>query len=250
MSQLEILLRVLLSVAAGGVIGLERQTRHRPAGFRTHILVCLGAATVMILSELLFDKFHAQYGIDTDPSRLAAQVISGIGFLGAGTIIHFGANVKGLTTAASLWAVAAVGLVIGAGFYFLAGAVTAVMLFALIVFTRISKRMDGESDISEIVITLENKPKIIGHINLILAKNEAKIVDMVYSNPTADADGIENGDIEDDGEITIAISLRLPSAESLGEITRAIRLLKGVLDVHEVKQARPLKKKRGKTEAD
>lgn len=102
-------------MAFGGVIGIEREIGNRPAGFRTHTLVCMGSALAMMTSEFLFNKYGALTKMD--PARLGAQVISGIGFLGAGTIIKDGSHVRGLTTAASLWVVACIGLAIGAGFY-------------------------------------------------------------------------------------------------------------------------------------
>ena len=112
--ELEILVRLLLAVLLGGFIGYEREHTNRPAGFRTHILVCAGAALVMATSEYLVRRYSISA---VDPARLGAQVISGIGFLGAGTIIRDGVNVRGLTTAASLWAVSCVGIAVGCGFY-------------------------------------------------------------------------------------------------------------------------------------
>jgi Uncharacterized membrane protein len=110
---LSIIARILLSVIIGGALGFERGRKRHPAGFRTYILVCLGATLVMMTNQYVFNTFHTG-----DVSRLGAQVISGIGFLGAGTIIITGRNqVKGLTTAAGLWASACVGLAIGIGFY-------------------------------------------------------------------------------------------------------------------------------------
>ncbi len=110
---LSIIIRVLLSVIIGGALGFERERKRHPAGFRTYILVCLGAALVMMTNQYIFETFHTG-----DVSRLGAQVISGIGFLGAGTIIITGRNqVRGLTTAAGLWAAACLGLAIGIGFY-------------------------------------------------------------------------------------------------------------------------------------
>lgn len=108
-----ILLRIFLAIIVGGVIGMERGRKHRPAGLRTYILVCLGACLVMMTNQFVYDEFNA-----SDPVRLGAQVISGIGFLGAGTIVLTGkSQIKGLTTAASLWAAACGGLAIGIGFY-------------------------------------------------------------------------------------------------------------------------------------
>ena len=108
-----IVFRIILAIIVGGVIGMERGRKHRPAGLRTYILVCLGAALVMMTNQFVYVEFNA-----SDPVRLGAQVISGIGFLGAGTIVLTGkSQIKGLTTAASLWAAACIGLGIGIGFY-------------------------------------------------------------------------------------------------------------------------------------
>ncbi|MEG0753465.1 MAG: MgtC/SapB family protein [Angelakisella sp.] len=112
-NMITICLRMGLAVICGGVIGLERGRKGRPAGFRTHILVCLGAALAMMTNQYIVETFGT-----SDPARLGAQVISGIGFLGAGTIIVTGRHqVKGLTTAAGLWASACMGLALGIGFY-------------------------------------------------------------------------------------------------------------------------------------
>ena len=111
-----IAMRLLCAMLVGLVIGTEREYTHRPAGMRTHILVALGACAVMITGQLIFAEYHA-YGATPDPARLAAQVITGVGFLGAGTILREGINVKGLTTAASLWSVACLGIAAGAGYY-------------------------------------------------------------------------------------------------------------------------------------
>lgn len=116
LSPMDILMRLLCAMVVGTVIGIEREYTHRPAGLRTHILVALGACSVMITGQLIFCQYRS-YGGNADPARLAAQVISGVGFLGAGTIMREGVNVKGLTTAASLWAVACLGIAAGGGYY-------------------------------------------------------------------------------------------------------------------------------------
>lgn len=118
-----ILLRLILAVVLGGVIGLERGANKHQAGFRTHILVCVGAALAMLTNQYMYDYF----GNVTDPGRLGAQVITGVGFLGVGTILVTGRyKIKGLTTAAGLWASACIGLAIGIGFY--TGAIAAAVL--------------------------------------------------------------------------------------------------------------------------
>lgn len=115
----EICLRLACAMLVGLVIGTEREYTHRPAGMRTHILVALGACVVSITGELLFHHY-SQLGSTADPARLSAQVITGVGFLGAGTIMREGTTVKGLTTAASVWAVACLGIASGFGYYTLA----------------------------------------------------------------------------------------------------------------------------------
>lgn len=124
-------MRLGLALLLGGVLGIERGRRRRPAGLRTYMIVCMASALVMLTGHFLFETFHTG-----DPSRLGAQVISGIGFLGAGTIIITSKQVKGLTTAAGLWASACLGLAVGAGFY--AGAITC-GIFLLLVFSCMSK---------------------------------------------------------------------------------------------------------------
>ena len=123
-----ICLRLLCAMLVGTLIGLEREYTHRPAGLRTHILVTLGACVASVMGQMLF----SQYGGISDPARLSAQVITGVGFLGAGTIMKEGVNVKGLTTAASVWAVACLGIAAGFGYY---GLALAGMLFTLITLT-------------------------------------------------------------------------------------------------------------------
>lgn len=133
----ELLFRIVAACILGGIVGYEREQTNRPAGFRTHILVCVGAALVMMTGEFIHDKF----GGNTDPARIGAQVVSGVGFLGAGTIMRAGFNVRGLTTAASLWAVSCVGLACGIGFY--AGAIVsaAMICTTLIAFKRIERKL-------------------------------------------------------------------------------------------------------------
>jgi putative Mg2+ transporter-C (MgtC) family protein len=129
----EALLRLAVAVALGGAIGIERELREREAGFRTHMLVSLGSALFTIASAYGFHEFLVGGGslVRTDPTRIAAQIVTGIGFLGAGAIIRQGVSVRGLTTAATLWVVAAIGLTVGAGYYWPAVITTALALFSL-----------------------------------------------------------------------------------------------------------------------
>ena len=124
-----IILRLLLSMVLSGVIGVEREIHRRNAGMRTHILVAVGSTLIMLTSLYVFDIYKDKAALD--PARIAAGVITGIGFLGAGAIIRYGEAVRGLTTAASLWVVAALGLAVGCGFY-LAAVVTAAITFFIL----------------------------------------------------------------------------------------------------------------------
>jgi putative Mg2+ transporter-C (MgtC) family protein len=134
-SNYEILFRLLLAAVLGGVVGLEREVHGRPAGVRTYLLLCMGSALIMVVSEFLFLKFQVQGLGDVlraDPGRIAAQAVTGIGFLGAGVIMHYRDTIRGLTTAAGVWVACAVGLAIGAGFYLFGSAVTALTLISLV----------------------------------------------------------------------------------------------------------------------
>lgn len=150
LTPLSIVIRLFLAMICGGLIGLEREAKRRPAGFRTHILICLGAATTTLTSQYLYLDMH----YFTDIGRLGAQVIAGIGFIGAGAIIvNKRRQVKGLTTAAGLWACAIVGLSCGAGFYEGAVYTTVLILIAEIFFSKLKYRMFKNS--SEIALYLE-----------------------------------------------------------------------------------------------
>jgi len=129
----EALLRLALAAALGGAVGVERELREREAGLRTHLLVALGSALFTIVSAYGFHAFLSSGAsvVRADPTRIAAQIVTGIGFLGAGAIIRQGFSVRGLTTAATLWVVAAIGLAVGAGYYSGALITTAVVLFSL-----------------------------------------------------------------------------------------------------------------------
>jgi putative Mg2+ transporter-C (MgtC) family protein len=129
----EALLRVVVAAALGGVVGLERELRDREAGFRTHMLVSVGSALFTIVSAYAFRDFLVEGGavVRADPTRIAAQIVTGIGFLGAGAIIRQGLAIRGLTTAATLWVTAAIGMAVGAGYYGGAVITTAVVLVSL-----------------------------------------------------------------------------------------------------------------------
>lgn len=212
----QIALRLILSVVLSGIIGVEREIIKRPAGLRTHILVCVGSTLVMLTSIHIFYLFKPLTTLQ--PDRLGAQVISGIGFLGAGTIIRQGDTVRGLTTAASLWAVACIGIAIGAGFY--TGAIIAVIfvLITLTSFSFVEKRFKNKSNYINIMITSINKPGQLGKICRIIGDLGASIV---------------NIELEHEGEQMEIIHLivKLPNISIKNELIEKLKIEDGIIEV-------------------
>ena len=139
---LQIVMQLVAATVLGGLIGFERESHGKEAGIRTYSLVCLGSALVMIVSVDIHRVFHGS--ADVDPSRIAAQVVSGIGFIGAGAIIRSPEKIRGLTTAAGIWTVAGTGLACGIGLYVPAILATLFALFILVVFSKVDKFFGGK----------------------------------------------------------------------------------------------------------
>ena len=172
MTDLVVFQRLLLSAFLAGLIGYERERVGRAAGFRTHILVGVGSCLVM-LTGLALDEQLSQHS-HFDPSRMAAQVVSGIGFLGAGTILRFRASVRGLTTAASLWAVGGIGLAIGAGF-FIGGILTGVIVvLSLVVLSRLERIIRKEWS-HTLVVETQTLREDLAHIQKVLEDYDVAI---------------------------------------------------------------------------
>jgi putative Mg2+ transporter-C (MgtC) family protein len=134
----EILLKLFLAIILGGIIGIERETSHKPAGFRTHILICVTSAMMMLVAERLSGT--------ADAVRMAAGIITGVGFLGAGAILQSRGSVHGLTTAATIWAVAGLGLAVGAGYYVVAVCFTVMVVLTLVVFRKIDRALFSRAE--------------------------------------------------------------------------------------------------------
>lgn len=152
---LEFILRILLSGILGTAIGFDRERHAKEAGFRTHFLVATGSALMMIISQYGFVDVMSRTGTSMDPSRIASLVVSGIGFIGAGTIILQKQIVRGLTTAAGLWATAGIGLAVGAGMYVLGIAMTVIVLIGLVVLNMVFRNVGLRS--CAISFTVKNK---------------------------------------------------------------------------------------------
>lgn len=176
-----ILLRLLLAMLLGGLIGFERERSNHAAGLRTHILVCLGSTLIMLLSIYGFSDFVDEINVRIDPARLATAVITGIGFLGAGTILFTGKSITGLTTAASIWVVGAVGLAVGAGFYFASIVSTVLILLNLVVFNKLEQRYIRGSKLHLITLHAANTPNILDDISAVLEEQEFVIKKLVVN---------------------------------------------------------------------
>ncbi|MBZ9636416.1 MgtC/SapB family protein [Clostridium sp. FP1] len=165
----EVAIRLVLAVIVGGLIGYEREFKNRPAGFRTHILVCLGAAVTSMIqlysiqdaTNMIIQHPELQNALKADIGRLGAQVITGVGFLGAGTIIHEKGSVKGLTTAASIWTVACIGLAVGLGYYTLTILATICVFIVLVFFKTFEAKLFKNINILKIEIQYSNKKNMV-----------------------------------------------------------------------------------------
>jgi len=177
-TDLEIIFRLFLACVLGGVVGLEREVHGRPAGVRTYLLLSLGSALIMVLSEYLFLKYQTGIpgiSLSVDPGRIAAQAITGIGFLGAGVIIRYKDSIRGLTTAACVWVVCAVGLAIGAGFYLFGSVVTGLTLFSLLAL-KAGERKLRKDWYREIEIVSEDLPGQMQRFQEVIEKQEFEVV--------------------------------------------------------------------------
>lgn len=165
----EIIIRILIAAFLGALVGYERERQGQPAGLRTHIILVVGATLTMTLSINLAMQFSALVP-NGDPARLAAQVVSGIGFLGAGAILRYGPNIKGLTTAASLWTMAIVGLVVGAGHYVAAIAATGIILVVLIILNVVEKRFINQYSTMTISVIADDRKGLLDEIHGMVRK--------------------------------------------------------------------------------
>lgn len=191
---MEIGLRLVLAALMGGIIGFEREISNRPAGFRTHILVTLGSCLIMILSAYGFQGLGPD-GAGGEPARLAAQVVSGIGFLGAGTILREGTNVRGLTTAASIWISGGIGLAIGLGYYAAASFTTFLALFSLMGLKVLEGKIYKIKRFSEVRFKAVGRPGLVGEIGTIFGKYQINIKNIIVDQKSY-SDEIEEKDLE------------------------------------------------------
>ena len=171
---LDILVKLLVATILSLIIGLERELIHKPAGIKTHMLICMSSTLVMALGIHLFDKFPNSI----DPSRLPAQILAGIGFVGAGTIIRDGFSVKGITTVASLLLITCIGLTIGAGFYEAALVATLFAFLTLSLTTPLQQLLHKNKKVILFTITAKSTPDVIGNINNLFESKNASVLNI------------------------------------------------------------------------
>jgi putative Mg2+ transporter-C (MgtC) family protein len=211
--------RLVVAGVLGGIVGYEREHTKRPAGFRTHILVCIGSALVMITSEFLFKRYSDI--VNMDPARLGAQVISGIGFLGAGTIIREGASVKGLTTAASLWAVSCIGIAAGSGFYMGAISATVLTFVTLIFLKRMESQFAVKKRYSTIYVHTGGMLEQIRSVKSALEKMgvASKGIEVILKNEEAD-------------DFILKFRVKIPKGLNSGDVIAEICSIEGLKKVY------------------
>ncbi|MDD4803150.1 MAG: MgtC/SapB family protein [Syntrophomonas sp.] len=217
MSSYEIVFKLTLACILGGIIGLERESLSRPAGFRTYTLVCVGSALAMIVSLDMYYQFY--HTVNADPGRIAAQVISGIGFLGAGTIMKEGPTVSGLTTAAGLWGVACVGLAVGAGMYLPAIVTALLILFVLVYFAKFEQQFRGMRVYKGLLLITKDQPGQVGIIGSILGEMGVLIKNI---NLTRE----ESGNL-----LEIELLLDVPPELSIDQVIKELAGIKGLQNI-------------------
>lgn len=220
--ELAILVKLLLAAIAGGAVGLEREKHGRPAGLRTHMLVAIGACTMMIVSEAFYLKYgslDAQSLLRIDPSRTAAQIITGIGFLGAGVILKEGASVRGLTTAASLWVVAGLGMAFGMGHLTLGGLSTLLILISLIFLKKLDPLVKKDRFLT-LTVTAVYRDTLNDQIQQLLDER-----DLVLADISSHVDLVNN-------EIFFQIVVTQQQKRIGRELTQAVLQFEGIKKVH------------------
>ena len=210
-----ILMRLLIAAILSGAIGFEREFHGRAAGFRTHILLCVGSTLIMLTSMHMFDLYSGR--VVVDPGRIAAGVITGIGFLGAGTIMHSRSSIKGLTTAASLWVVAGIGLAVGSGLFFGSIVATALTIVTLMVFSRFEQVMIRRNWYKTLIIEANDGIDQLKSIRTVLDEWDIDITDF-------HVDRIQAG-----ARMLLKLGLKLHSTKHSNELIEDIGRVNGVI---------------------
>ena len=224
LNEIAIVLRYVLAVICGGMIGLEREHKHRPAGFRTHILVCIGSASTALTGQYLYELTNGGLTGVADPLRLSAQVIAGIGFIGAGTIIVTKRRqVKGLTTAAGLWTSAIVGIAIGVGYYEAATFATFLIMFTELLLSKVDNFILASAKNMNVYVEYNDVDTMTDIMNE-LKRMEIQVVDVEITKTTPDSKT----------HISAILSLELTKKMAQNSVMTALSKIDGVRDVEEL----------------
>lgn len=228
----DVILRLLLATLVGGIIGYEREYHNRAAGFRTHILVCVGATIVSLIEIklgeevllLISNNFYARNVVKVDYARFGAQVISGIGFLGAGTILQNKGSVKGLTTAASLWAVACLGLALGMGYYDLGILGSLFIFLTLAILKKFQSRFITKAGEKRFEIIYEKDSHVLEFIERTFAQKGVKIVSIEF---------LRKNNSENLSYKSAIYIVDLPNYVEVGEIINKLSINDGIIKISE-----------------
>ena len=226
----EMLIRLAFAVFAGGAIGYEREYKNRPAGFRTHILVCVGACIIALVQVTMNEEIiqrvllnpNLENVLRADYGRLSAQVISGVGFLGAGTIIHNKGSIKGLTTAATLWLVACLGLAIGYGYYTIGITGLLISFLALVSLKRIQTRLFYTSSHVQLEMVLKNASQTMKDIDNYFERKNIYTENLIVSTES------------DHSLKTCVYTLNMPRAMSTYDVIRELSHFNNILGIKQI----------------
>lgn len=217
--ELEIILRLGIAAALGMLVGFERERQNQPAGLRTHTILAIGACLAMTISINLAFQFVAK-GYQGDPARLAAQVVSGIGFLGAGAILRYGTSVKGLTTATSLWTIAIVGLSVGAGHYVASLATTAMLLIILVVLNVLEKKWIRSVETINVTVSAHANPTLVEELLAMFKKLKKNVLSI----------SVESNIASDTQTVTMVVKTR--ERDPVHDIRAELKNISGVTNYH------------------
>ncbi len=225
----EVIIRLILAIIVGGLIGYEREYKNRPAGFRTHILVCIGAAVTSMIqmyaiqetSNMILLHPALESALKADVGRLGAQVVTGVGFLGAGTIIHEKGSVKGLTTAASIWVVACIGLAVGLGYYFLSIFSTIGVFIVLVSLKQFETRFFQKSKLAKLEVQYIDRVELVMKMEEYFSLKNIKVQNIEF----------EIEEDEDNPYKTSLYTILIPRNVKTSEIIRDLCLYNEIIKV-------------------
>ena len=217
--QLELIIRILLACLCGGFVGLERTKRFKEAGIRTHIILAMGSAIFIIISKYGFG-FDIDPQFNYDVSRVASQIIAGVGFLGAGVIFVKSGSVRGLTTAAGIWTTCAIGMCIGAGMYVIGIASTIILVLIQVVLHTVTPSNET-LELSDVYIVTKDKPGIVNEIKKIFYRENVMISGFKIK--------------KNDGRIEVRFNVRVYKERCLDELYEEVRALPDVLEIDAIR---------------